>query len=426
MVHWRDTSVLAARILAASLALLLLLVMREGRALAVETPNEPAPAATATTPPATAATPPARGVTVDLYTIGQGSYLYSSYGHSLLCVREAGSPVADEKARCYDYGVADAPDFFHMLWTAVRSEPSFTPIAVDEALVLRTIRDQGRQIERQHLPLSDAEATKLAALLARDVEAKRPFAYHAYWANCATHLRDHLDEATGGKLRPGPSNLPKMRFRELTEDGLSGRLGELVALTLFLGAPSDRDPTPWEAMYLPFALREGVTERFGTPPERVADRVGIELPTSRALGRIAIFFLAFVLFVTVRVCVRKKRARLALGIVGGVLGTLAILTELVASVVVWPEFRHNWGLAVFLPTDFALPFLKPKQLAIYVKARLALTIALAILELVSVIGQPMLPLVALVALPFSGLLAIVRSRATHEATPSVAAGARSV
>jgi hypothetical protein len=150
---------------------------------------------------------------VDLYTIGPGNYLYARYGHSLLCSRPATVSASVEKGRCFDYGVADREDAFHVFWSAVRNQPSFVPIVVDEAVVLKFFRDQGRTIERQRLPLSPTDAARLVARMDDDVREKRAYAYHAYRANCSTQIRDRIDDASGEKLRPGPSKLPKLRCR---------------------------------------------------------------------------------------------------------------------------------------------------------------------------------------------------------------------
>jgi hypothetical protein len=185
-------------------------------------------------------------------------------------------------------------------------------------------------------------------------------------------------------------------------------------MAIYLGEGNDHVPTPWEAMLLPAVLRDAVAERFGAKPEQIAERMAVVLPTSRALGKIAIFAMAFVLFGVVRLCARKNRVRLALGIIGSVYGLLAISLELFASLVKWPEISHNWALLLFFPVDFALPYLKGKPLPIYLKSRVGLAVLMAVLEIANVAHQPMLPLVALVMLPCLGLLSALKERVTAE------------
>jgi hypothetical protein len=362
--------------------------------------------------------------TVDLYTIGPHGDFPSRLGHAILCTREAGHDDP-EHGHCYDYGVPESEDMIKVGWTAMRGTPSFRPIVIGEPTILHFFKEtQGRQVEKQRIPLTPEETKKLVASLDKEVNDEVAYAYHPYWANCTTKIRDQLDAATGGKLHGVPSNLPPTTLREYFEEGHSGHLGILTAMAIYLGEGSDRVPTAWEAMLLPAVLRDAVAERFGAKPEQIAERMAVVLPTSRALGKIAIFAMAFVLFGVVRLCARKNRVRLGLGIIGSIYGLLAISLELFASLVKWPEISHNWALLLFFPVDFALPYLKGKALPIYLKSRIGLALLMALLEIANVAHQPMLPLVALVILPCLALLSALKERVTvEESAPAQAKAA---
>jgi hypothetical protein len=367
--------------------------------------------------------------TIDLYTIGAGDYFYARFGHTLLCVRPAGSDVAELGASCYDYGVPSRQEFFSIGWGAVRNHVDFVPIIVPEKTVVEFFKGQGRAVERQHLPLMPDEAATLAKRLQNDVDQKVGYAYHPYWRNCTTALRDHLDVATKGRLHAGPFTPAPGKFREIFEEGLSGRILELTLMALVLGSPeNNRVPTPWESMFLPINLRDGARDRLGAPIEKLADRQAVILPTSRAIGRIGLFFLSLLLFVSIRIAARRKRLRAGLFVSGLTLGFLGTFLVVVSALVVWPEIKHNWALALLVPTDLALPFLleRKKLLVGYARVRIAVAIVLALLELAGVISQPLLPLVALVVFPFTGLLGALRAQeeAKEEATEQAASPAR--
>jgi hypothetical protein len=362
---------------------------------------------------ASAADPDAKPPTIDLYTIGAGDYFYARFGHTLLCVRPAGSDIADLGATCYDYGVPSRQEFLSIGWGAVRNKVDFVPIVVPEKTVVEFFKGQGRAVERQHIPLVGDEAAALAKRLSDDVDQKVGYAYHPYWRNCTTALRDHLDAATKGRLHAGPFTPAPGKFREIFEEGLSGRLVELTLMALVLGSPeNNRVPTGWESMFLPMNLRDGVRDRLGAPIEKLSDRQAVILPTSRAIGRIVLFFLAFVLFVSIRISLRRKRLKTGLWISGVTLGFLGTFLAIVSALVAWPEISHNWALALLLPTDFALPFLlkRKKLLVTYARVRIGMALVLAVLEFAGVIAQPVLPLVALVLFPFVGLLGAVRTQ----------------
>src|SRR3954452_11498343 len=86
----------------------------------------------------------AASAAVELYTFGPGSYLFARYGHSLLCVEE----------RCYDYGVPDREDPTHMTCSWSRCQAILRALGIQKEVRVRAVRDQGRSVGRQVLPLS--------------------------------------------------------------------------------------------------------------------------------------------------------------------------------------------------------------------------------------------------------------------------------
>lgn len=377
-----------------------------------------------------AQTADAKAPTIDLYTVGAGDYFYARFGHTILCVRPGGSDIAKLEASCYDYGVPSRQEFLSIGWGAVRNHVDFVPVVVPEQTVVGFFKDQGRSVERQHIPLMPDEAAALAKRLQDAVDHKVGYAYHPYWRNCTTALRDHLDAATKGRLHPGPFTPAPGKFREIFEEGLSGRLVELTLMALVLGSPeNNRTPTGWESMFLPMNLRDGVRDRLGAPIEKLAERQAVILPTSRAIGRVVLFFLAFALFVSIRISLRRKRLQAGLWITGLTLGSLGLFIAVVSALVAWPEIKNNWALLLLVPTDFALPFLMKKSkklLVTYARVRIGIALLLAVLEFASVIAQPVLPLVALVLFPFVGLLGALRAQdeAKEEASERAATPVR--
>lgn len=352
--------------------------------------------------PALAPTVPAGDVTVDLYTIGRGPQLFERYGHSLLCVRAASGAADDGAAACVDYGVAEGHDAVDLAWSTLRGRPVFVPVVVGERVALDFFRSEGRSVERQALPLAPTEARALADRLDRDVRERRGYAYHPPTANCATHPRDVIDEATGGKLRAGFDGLGQTTFRQHLEEGLSGRPLALAASTFVCDASSDRPPTPWEAMFLPFALRDGVAARLGVPPTTVAETLNYELPTSPSVGRALYLVLAVALLAVARRA-GGARGRLAKAAVGLPLGALALFVDALGLLSVWPETSHTWALVLFWPTDLALPWLEGRALRGYATLRAAVAAFVLAAEVLGVTQQAILPLAILVLLPMLGL-----------------------
>ncbi len=350
----------------------------------------------------------AQTLVVDLYTIGPSPALMSAYGHSALCVGQVDASAAD--TRCYDYGVTHTTGFVDVAWAAINGQPDFVPTEVTRATLLRAFQDQGRRIERQRIPLEDAEARALASALETDVRERRLYAYHPYWNNCATKLRDRLDEATRGHLRSVETPWTNASFRQLSEAGLSGRLPELTVMALGLGGYADRAPTRWEAMFLPNALRDTVAERFGVAPDVIHEQVDHVLPTSTHVGRAALVFLGFLLFAALRFGPRWVSRRTILIGVCSILGLLGLLVDALSVLVPWPEVRMNWALSLLLPTDLAIPWLPSKLRHKYLVLRIGVSALVLMASVIGLIAQPVWPIAIVALAPLLELLRSERSK----------------
>ncbi|MBK8253513.1 MAG: DUF4105 domain-containing protein [Polyangiaceae bacterium] len=339
-----------------------------------------------------------RELTVDLYTIGPGNYLYARHGHSALCV--TGGPYPE--GRCYDYGVPDVQGEITMLWGTLRGEALFVVVGVDQRTLVNAFASQERQIQKQQLPLSQDEAQRILAILDDAVKNKERYAYHPSTANCTTKIRDAIDTATNGKLHDVKSPPSVPRYREILEDGLRGRVPELAVVALFSGTTIERPPNAWEHLFHPPRLRDAVEERFGVKPEMVYTWPQASVQVGTLGGRlfwVAVGGLLAILAWRAR-GVSEKRTR-ELGTLGFILGLLGFFIWFAAIAFVYPELSHNWVLGVLWPTDFALKYLPLKHLRRYLIARLGVILPLGILSLAGIIAQPIFSIVLFAALPFA-------------------------
>jgi hypothetical protein len=355
-------------------------------------------------------------LTVDLYTIGAGNYIYAAHGHSALCVTGGPHP----EGRCYDYGIPNVEGDLNMVWRSLRGEPIFVVVGVDQRVLVAAFGAQERTIEKQRLPLSQAEAQALYEALEKDVREKTAYAYHPSTANCTTKIRDVMDRAMGGKLHEvGPAREVR-RYREILENGFRGKVLTLAAIALFSGTPIERAPGPWEHLFLPSRLRDAVQERFGVAPELVYGRQGATVPLSTLPGRALLVVLGAGLAALV-LRARRSEDTLAreLRLTGFVLGLLGLFVHGFALLFVYPELSHNWAMAVLWPTDLGIRWLSGVWLRRYLGVRLGVAILVGLLSLAGVVSQPIASVAALAALPFAAALFALRERAPA-ATPDVA------
>jgi hypothetical protein len=342
---------------------------------------------------------------IDLYSVGPGNDIFSKFGHSALCVTSSAFP----KGRCYDFGVPDAPDPLSMVWGTIRKVPMFVAVAVDLDVLVKTFSDLERSIFKQTLPFDDAHADALAAELESAVNDHARYAYNPAFDNCTTEIRDRLDVAFDGKLRaPGPPTASsEVTYRQTVEAPFSGRILELMVLAFAVGTPADRAPTPYEAMFLPYDLRDAIEARLGVTPIEIYKRDrGVELRTSTAVGRGTIvmigLFLSAIVWSGFRPRTnRAKRSRRAVIIVGCFLGLVAIAIELLLLSVTFNWVRSNWVLFLFWPTDFAIGWLTAKRRETYLMIRLAVLALFGVLSLLHLIAQPLFAVALLAALPLA-------------------------
>jgi hypothetical protein len=345
---------------------------------------------------------------IDLYSIGPGNDIFSKFGHSALCVTNTNFP----KGRCYDFGVTDAPDPVSMVWGTIRRDPMFVTVAVDLDVLVKTFSDQERSIFKQTLPFDAAHAEALATELESALNDHARYAYNPAFDNCTTEVRDRLDVALDGKLRAAgpPTASAEITYRQIVEAPFSGRILELMVLALAVGAPADRAPTPYEAMFLPYDLRDAIEARLGVKPEEVYKRNrGVELRTSTSVGRatiimVGLFLSAFVWSAFRPNAQREKRAQRAVRIVGCFLGAVAVAVELLIVLVAFHWVRANWVLILFWPTDFAIGFVAPERRHAYIVARLGVLTLFGLLSLAHVIAQPLFAVALLAALPLATIL----------------------
>ncbi|MFO0757800.1 MAG: DUF4105 domain-containing protein [Byssovorax sp.] len=353
---------------------------------------------------------PARAddLTVDLYTVGAGSYLYSAHGHTALCVTGGPHP----EGRCYDYGIANVEGDLNMFWRSLRGEPIFVVVGVDQKVLVAAFGAEERIIEKQRLPLSQAEAHALYEAVESDVNNKVAYAYHPSTANCTTKVRDVIDRVMGGKLHEiGPAkNVP--RFREILESGYRGKMLTLAVIALFSGTTIERTPTPWEHMFFPARLRDAVEERFGVKPERVYGREGIDLALTTLGGRVLLVLVGAVLAALIfRARRDDDKLRRELRFAAFILGLLGLFVYGFAIIFVYPELSHNWVMSVLWPTDLGLRWLSGVWLRRYVTVRLGAVALFGLLSLAGVIVQPIASVALMAALPFAAALFALRERA---------------
>ncbi len=325
---------------------------------------------------------------IEVYTMGPGPTLPERFGHAALCVRHPTRPAWD---RCYDYGAFDASEPLSLGYRFLRGESVFFVAVRDPELMVRDYIGRDRTIWRQELPLSDEQARRAAAILERDAKPEnRYYHYHHYFDNCATRVRDIVDEVTDGALASIADDESEQRtFRDFTREGFAEFPWLLVASDVVLGRAVDVRVDAYERMFLPEFLRRGIDEAFDLRTEVIYQRQDEPFP-SRPGPRSPVFLLAglALLAMVSGTGLWGRGERVALAVVAAPLSLLGLLLWTAAVISPLPEIRYNELLLVFMPTDAALPWLSERRRQIYAMARIAGIFAALAFGLLGAFAQP--------------------------------------
>ena len=223
------------------LALLLL------SAAATAQPEAPPPGASRSEASVPALSPLAE---VSLLTVLPGDEVYSLFGHTAFRV----SDPALGLDRTYNYGTFDFEQPFFLARFA-RGLLDYELAVETTDRTVAVYRFLERPVIEQRLALSaEARQALFQFLETNYLPSRRAYRYDFFFDNCSTRPRDALESALGRRLDYGGYAPPGRTFRDLLQPYLEGVPLTDLGIDLGLGAPTDREATRREAMFLPVEL----------------------------------------------------------------------------------------------------------------------------------------------------------------------------
>ncbi len=230
------------------------------------------------------------------------SELYAAFGHS-------GIRVTDPLSRLdvvYNYGIFDfdQPNFYlnfakgKLLYKLGKQPYDRTKLYYEY---------NNRSITEQILNLTQAERQQLFAYLENNaLPENRDYYYNYVYDNCATKIRDVLDEVFPGRITYSTQYMDEpLTFRQLMDIYLGDQPWGDVGIDLCLGLQIDQVAPARDYMFLPdyvlLALQEATIERNGETVKLVADQVDVyraepQPSQSSWLTPTTLFVLLFFLF----------------------------------------------------------------------------------------------------------------------------------
>ncbi|AKQ63245.1 hypothetical protein A176_000157 [Myxococcus hansupus] len=203
---------------------------------------------------ASAALPQGFGVSpealrVKVVTFGAGTAAHERFGHTALWLEDThlGADVL------YSYGMTahqEGPPFAFLM-----RRQAFWAARLPVASTFAGYERKGRSIRVQELRLAPDAKGRLLALLERDVRPEhRDYAYHPTDHNCATRVRNVLDEALGGALRKAAEGPAEATWREHLRRQTAGAPGVSVLLLTWVNGVMDAPRSRWEEAFMPEPL----------------------------------------------------------------------------------------------------------------------------------------------------------------------------
>jgi len=185
---------------------------------------------------------------ISLMTVAQGEEVYSLFGHSALRVRDPYQRLD----RCYNYGTFDfdQPNFLlkfcqGKLLYSLDTEPY-------RGFEYGNIQDR-RAMREQLLNLDKTQRQRLFDLLETNaLPQNRSYKYDFFYDNCATRIRDIVEEAFEYQVRFDSSGLAQPKtMRQLLRPYLEVHPWTQFGIDLVLGYAADRSANAEDFMFLP-------------------------------------------------------------------------------------------------------------------------------------------------------------------------------
>ncbi|MFY2765385.1 DUF4105 domain-containing protein [Arenimonas sp. MALMAid1274] len=283
---------------------------------------------------------------IGVVTMEPGEIFFERFGHNAIVVQDPAT--GREIAYNFGYFDLDEPGFVPNF---IRGRMQYLLVALPLQQDLARYAELGRGVGVQWLDLEPARATALARALAENARPENArYTYDYYTSNCSTKVRDALDEALGGRLKPQLTG----RSQGNTYRSESVRLAApapwmAIGFHLGLGAYADRPLSRWDESFIPMRLRDALREARGEDgrplvaseetllPHRVGQPPD-EAPRLRVPALFAgLALAALALFARRRAPRALAAAALGFWTLAGLLGTVMLL--------IWTASAHVAGYA---------------------------------------------------------------------------------
>ncbi len=184
---------------------------------------------------------------VSMLTASAGPDLYSVFGHSALWVYDPLNGI-DE---VYNWGTFDfdTPNFYPLF---IRGRLLYMLTVTPLNSFLYSYMIDGRSVHEQVLNLKPGEKQAIYDFLQINRQPENiHYFYDFFYDNCATRVRDLIDNHLDIDWGPDPHPYQERSFRQMLKPHVQHIPWISFGIDILLGLPSDKIATPWHYMFLP-------------------------------------------------------------------------------------------------------------------------------------------------------------------------------
>jgi hypothetical protein len=300
---------------------------------------------------------------ISLITCGPGDELYSAFGHNAIRVwdRESNQDVV------YNYGTFDFnTPYFYVKFTQ-RTLDYMLSVSTYERFLLEYNYFQ-RSVREQVLDLNAAQKEQLIRFLQVNyLPENRFYRYDFFYDNCATKVRDVLEQVLGTQLQWNDKIEEPKTFRTLIDEYVYRLPWADFGIDLALGAVIDQDANYRERMFLPDYLEAAVAQATieGDGPTRplvLNDHLVLDFPPREAAfeptGPLVVLWLFAILMaaLTFYSFRKKKNYRWVDISFFAVLGLLGVLIFVLWFFTFHSQTKYNWNILWAFPLHLGLAY----------------------------------------------------------------------
>lgn len=194
---------------------------------------------------------------IGVATMQPGEIFFERFGHNAIIVDDLaqGDPLS------YNFGFFDMGEA-GFVGRFVKGDMRYYLARLRWHDDLQYYLDSGRGVSIQWLDLNPAQAEAMAAALAENARPENArYRYEYFTDNCATRVRDAIDRALGGALKPQlVSRSQGNTFRSEAVRLASPAPWMWLGFDVGLGPSSDQPMSRWEEAYVPMRLAASLRE----------------------------------------------------------------------------------------------------------------------------------------------------------------------